>query len=117
MNMTCEIVRDLTELYQENIVSRESAVEIRAHLKNCAECRKYYRNYDHLMNTDVAVDIPSQQEMYAAQERSYDVLSRKLRRRHMLRVIGVSSAIGAGTIMLAVGILLTCKGGVPRSAE
>ncbi len=117
MNMTCKIVRDLVELYQENIVSHESAEAIQAHLKTCEECRKYYREYDSVQQAQVAVDVPSPVEMQSAQERMYGELSRRLRRRHMLRVIGVSSAIGAGTIMLAVGILLTCKGGNSRVTE
>ncbi len=116
MNMTCEIIRDLAELYQENIVSRESAQTIREHLKTCPECRKYYQDYDAVEHASFAVPQPSQNAV-SVQERMYEQLSRKLRRRHMLRVIGVSSAIGAGTIMLAVGILLTCKGGTSHVTE
>lgn len=117
MSMNCRIVQELAELYQENIVSRESAEAIREHLKSCAECRRYYREYDAVERAEVAVHYPPTQEMSAAQERMYGELSRKLRRRHLLRVIGVSSAIGAGSIMLAVGILLAMKGSSLQTNE
>ncbi len=109
MNMTCEIVRDLAELYHENIVSRESAGMIRTHLKTCESCRRYYREYDSAQDMNVAVQQPPLQGMNETQAKLYNELSRKLRRRHLLRIIGVSAAIGAGSIMLATGILLTCK--------
>ncbi len=110
MNMTCKIVRDLAELYQENIVSRESAEAIRTHLKTCPECRRYYREYDAVEAAQFSMPVKETQNMKEMEARMYEQLSRKLRRRHMLRMIGVSSAIGAGSIMLAIGILLTCKG-------
>jgi predicted anti-sigma-YlaC factor YlaD len=112
MNMTCKIVRDLAELYQEHIVSRESAEAIRKHLRNCPDCRKYYRECDAAEAAKFIVSPMDMQNTKEMQARMYEQLSRKLRRRHMLRVIGVSSAIGAGSIMLAIGILLTCKGAV-----
>ncbi len=117
MNMTCEIVRDLAELYHENIVSRESAETIRTHLKTCESCRRYYREYDTVQNTSVAIQQPPLQGMGEIQTKLYNELSRKLRRRHLLRIIGVSAAIGAGSIMLATGILLTCKSSLLREAE
>ena len=110
MNMTCKIVRDLAELYQEHIVSRESAEAIRTHLKTCPACRRYYREYDAVEAAQFSMPDRDAQNMSEMQTRMYEQLSRKLRRRHMLRMIGVSSAIGAGSIMLAIGILLTCKG-------
>ncbi len=110
MNMTCEIVRDLVELYQEKIVSRESAESIREHLKGCPECRKYYREYIAAQKAEMAVCSPiAASSMSGTQARLYEELSKKLRRRRYLRIAGTSAAIGAGSIMLAVGILLTCK--------
>ena len=38
MKKECYIVRDLLPLYVEEIVSEETAVFVRDHLKNCAEC-------------------------------------------------------------------------------
>lgn len=112
MNMTCKIARDLVELYQENIVSRESAESIRAHLKTCSACRKYYREYHEIEKKELMAQPPVPQGgLSGVQADVYAELSRKLRRRHYMRVVGTSAAIGAGSIMLAIGILLTCKGG------
>lgn len=106
MNMTCKTVRNLADLYHEKIVSKESADAIRAHLKECSECRNYYRAYMDLKTTKAELDIAN---LSGTQARMYEELSKKLRRRRYLRIVGTSAAIGAGSIMLAVGILLTCK--------
>ncbi len=40
MKHECSIVRDLLPLYAENLVSEETHQFVKAHLENCAECRK-----------------------------------------------------------------------------
>lgn len=41
-NEECEIVKDLSSLYIDNMLSENSKVFIERHLKNCADCQKYY---------------------------------------------------------------------------
>ncbi|MBR4102391.1 MAG: zf-HC2 domain-containing protein [Oscillospiraceae bacterium] len=106
MNMTCESVRNLADLYHEKIVSREGAQAIRTHLNECPECRSYYSAYLELKKTERALGTAG---LSGTQAKMYEELSRKLRRRRYLRIVGTSAAIGAGSIMLAVGILLTCR--------
>ncbi len=106
MNMTCENVKNLADLYHEKIVSRESLQAIRTHLVECAECRSYYKAYADLKKAGMEHGT---QNLSATQAKMYEELSKKLRRRRCLRIVGTSAAIGAGSIMLAVGILLTCK--------
>ncbi len=111
MNMTCKVAIDLAELYLAGVVSEESAKAIRGHLKTCAACRKYYNAYEAMQHRELAAKpAPSQSEMHHTEAKLYAELSRKLRRRHYLQIIGTSAAIGASTIMLLVGILLTAKG-------
>lgn len=106
MNMTCEGVRNLVDIYQEKLISREGSQVILAHLKECPECSRYYKLYAERKASLSELDDTS---IFMAQTQTYRKLSQKLRRRHVLRIVGTSAAIGAGTIMLAVGILLTCR--------
>lgn len=115
MNMSCKVVMDLVELYMEGIVSQESAESIRAHLKTCPECRSCYRNFDSVRRKQLLQEIPAPQaEIAGAANRCYVQLSRRMRKHHYMRIAGASAAIGAGSIMLLVGIMLTCKGNALR---
>lgn len=109
MSMTCKVAMDLAELYKSDLVSKESAEEIRAHLKTCPSCRRYYREYDIHENAHEPV-FPSLSEDFANMEtRLYHDLSKRLHHRRMLEIVGTSAAIGAGTIMLAIGIIMMAK--------
>ncbi len=107
MNMTCDVVRDLAELYQEELVSEESRREIRAHLAECNRCRHYYKAYEALNKLDEPLHRAEQIE--DAEARSYEVISRRLRRRRMIQIAGTGAAVGAGSIMLVVGLILLSK--------
>lgn len=106
MNMTCKVAMDLAELYKADLVSEESAEEIRAHLKTCPNCRRYYREYD--MRERRAVQEPPLfgEDLSGMETRLYQNLSKRLAHRRVLEIVGTSAAIGAGTIMLAIGILM-----------
>lgn len=43
-NEKCEIVKDLSSLYIDNILSETSKQFVLEHLKECKECEKYYNN-------------------------------------------------------------------------
>ena len=108
MNMNCKIAMDLTELYKSDVVSEETAKAIREHLKTCPDCRRYYREYDMHDNTP-SLALPGEDELDSMETRLYQDLSKRLAHRRLWQIIVTSAAIGAGTIMLAVGILMTVK--------
>ncbi len=111
MSMTCKIAMDLAELYKEGIVSKESAAAIKQHLRECAACRRYYREYDQVRNHSFLIDrVLPQSVVSNAEAKGYAALSKKLRRRRYLQVAGTSAAIGVGSVMLMAGILLMRKG-------
>ena len=111
MSMNCKVAMDLAELYKAELVSPETASEIRAHLKTCPSCRRYYREYD-LIGKKVRVFAPGfDEDLEGTENRMYLDLSKRLAHRRVLQIVGTSAAIGAGTIMLAVGILLMTKPG------
>lgn len=105
MNMTCKIAMDLAELYQVDLVSAESAEAIRSHLKTCPACRQYYRTFDAVRRQQPKIDLQPDgvEEMQA---KLYADLSRKLRRRRFFEIVGTSAAIGAGSIMLVIGLMM-----------
>lgn len=109
MNMTCSTVRDLTELYKADLVSEESDKAIRAHLKTCPECRRYYRKYDLLDDQGRTVRTQPSDDFAGTESRLYEDLSRRLARHRFLEIVGTSAAIGAGTIMVTIGVLLMMK--------
>ena len=41
-NEECEIVKDLSSLHIDNLLSKNSKIFIEKHLKNCKDCEKYY---------------------------------------------------------------------------
>lgn len=109
MNMTCKVAMDLSELYHAKLVSPESAQEIRAHLKNCEKCRSYYKEYETLRKQKPPVREQPAEDMENTEARLYVSLSKKLRRRRMFQIVATSAAIGAGSIMLAAGIIMLSK--------
>lgn len=108
MNMNCKIAMDLTELYKSDVVSKETAEAIRGHLKTCPDCRRYYREYD-MHENPAALGLFDAEELDSVEKRMYQDLSKRLAHRRLWQIIGTSAAIGAGTIMLAVGIIMTVK--------
>lgn len=109
MSMNCKIAMDLAELYKADLVSPETAAAIRAHLKTCPDCRKYYREYDLIGGKEHAAALGFDEDLSGTENRMYLNLSKRLAHRRILQIVGTSAAIGAGTIMLAVGILLMTK--------
>lgn len=44
MNTNCSIVKDLLPLYEENLLSSETAAFLESHLEECEECKKNYNS-------------------------------------------------------------------------
>ena len=44
-----------------------------------------------------------------AEARSYEVLSKRLRKRRVFEIVTTSAAIGAGSIMLAAGVIMLVR--------
>ncbi len=45
MKFTCDVVTDLYPLYKDGLASADSREAIKEHLKECEECRNFYRRY------------------------------------------------------------------------
>ena len=47
----CEIVRDLSVLYFEKSINEESQKFVEEHLKDCEDCRKFYKTITKMKKT------------------------------------------------------------------
>ena len=111
MNITCEVARDMAELYKADLlVNKESIQQIRTHLKSCPSCRAYYKAYDrHTTERKQKNPLPNSDDMDEIQERMYATLAKKMNQHRIMEIIGTSAAIGAGSIMLIIGLVMTSK--------
>jgi len=109
MNMNCKMVTDIAELYYDNSLSPETKKAIRSHLRGCQNCRKYYHQYQTIrkQHSRPVLEILPEEEISETEKRLYTSLSQKLRRRRFWNIVGTSAAIGAGSVMLTIGLFLT----------
>ncbi|MEA4831144.1 hypothetical protein SDC9_77383 [bioreactor metagenome] len=45
MNITCDTIIDLVSLYKDGTASKSTMELVNDHLRECPECRYYYRHY------------------------------------------------------------------------
>ncbi len=111
MNITCEVARDMAELYKADLlINKESVQQIRSHLKTCPACRAYYKAYDkHTTEQSRKNPLPDSEDMDEMQKRTYATLAKKMNQHRIMEIIGTSAAIGAGSIMLIIGLVMTSK--------
>lgn len=59
MRVTCDIIRDLLPLYEDEVCSEDSKKAVQEHLKNCSSCKVYYKK----------IKAPFQEVMQEEQEK------------------------------------------------
>jgi len=111
MNIKCEVVRDMAELYKADLLENpESIQQIRTHLKTCPSCRAYYKAYDrYTREQSRKTPNPCSDDMDEVQKRTYATLAKKLNQHRIMEIIGTSAVIGAGSIMLIIGLVMSSK--------
>lgn len=99
MNLTCDIVKDLSELYKNNEVSDDSGAKIEEHLKDCKSCREYYKTdgaskkSKKCLQNDVASDC------------DYTTISKRLQRRRIISIIVTSAVVGVAATFAVINIV------------
>ncbi len=86
MNWKCDVVMDLASLYHDGVASEGSRRLVREHLRQCPECRAYYRHYRSIRRKTYreAMRLENGQEYV-----------RLAKRRRTLAFSGVLSYVGA----------------------
>lgn len=95
MSWKCDVVMDLAPLYYDRIASEGSRRLVRRHLRECAECRAYYRNYH-------PVSYRHREAEQTQQGQDYARLAKRLRIRRALVFTGMTSYIGATLCIFAL---------------
>ena len=106
MNLTCDIAQDLLPLYKDGIASPDSANAVRAHLRECKNCRDLYRRamledmkrtvFIKNRKTNCPEDISEQ----------YRQLSGRLQRKYVVRKVVMASVVAASVTFAAASLFL-----------
>lgn len=62
MNKDCNIIKDLTPLFAEDLTSEESNTFIHEHIQSCESCKKYIENMKSDLPNEIPVDLESDQD-------------------------------------------------------
>lgn len=89
MNWKCDVVMDLASLYHDGIASEGSRRLVREHLRQCPECRAYYRHYRSMRRKTY------REAMRLENGQEYVRLAKRMRMRRTLAFSGVLSYVGA----------------------
>lgn len=104
MNLTCDMTMDLVSVYKDGLASADTKAAVEEHLKNCPECRKFYRLYDSegSKSPESSNDII---EMDSYSDYNYSELSKRLRKKHNRNLMLMIGIAGAAATLTAVNIL------------
>lgn len=81
MSWKCEIVTDLAPLYHDKEASKASRKLVKEHLRECPECRAYYKKYR-------PVETMAAEEPVSDGVENFVLLAKKMRRRRQLLLLG-----------------------------
>ena len=87
--MKCETVRDLLPLYSENLVSENTAKDVKLHLDTCDRCRKIYED----------MKLPAEEIKVPEESKAMKKVNGKLKKRKRLAVFLTIVIIGVFGIL------------------
>ena len=93
MNWKCELVMDLAPLYYDGVASRVSKRLVKKHLRECPQCRTYYKKYHPV--DKVPTEVPNWDV-----EGNYAMLARKVRKRRLVLWGGFLSYLSTTIVAL-----------------
>lgn len=105
MKLSCEVIRDLMVLYDEDVCSEESRKLVEAHLEECAECRRYLEELglaEKLLKEEEQEEEPSGEELLK-EEQILKKSFRKIRHRwaaSLIAVLLILPVLGLGILTI-----------------
>ena len=99
MNMTCNIVRDLAQLYESGKASQDTEKAVNKHLDGCVSCRRYYNKRHEIRKPNFRLETCGAEEELIA--RNLRLLSKRLERRQTVRNIcaAVTAVFGLSALL------------------
>jgi len=105
MNLDCDIVMDCVSIYKDGLASEKTVKAVNEHLKECRDCRKYYKQYDSINN----FTTKNQSACTGSSEEKFAALSAALKvRRNIFAALLVAFTL-VTTISVIFGIITGSK--------
>ncbi len=107
MEITCDIVTDLVDVYTNNVASEDTVNAVKEHLKTCPECRRHYEEYKWNIESErknkvfVTEKSPGLNEEIILE--SMNKLSKRLKTRRTIRNITSVFAVVVSLVVLLKG--------------
>lgn len=95
MSWKCELVMDLAPLYHDGVASEVSKRLVKKHLRECPQCRAYYKKYQPIDK------IPSEVPNWDV-EGNYAMLAKRVRKRRIILWGGFLSYLSATIVALVL---------------
>ena len=103
MNLPCDVVMDLVGLYKDGLASKESKAAVDEHLKECAQCRKYYKMYDSIEKSTKNQEEPVL-EVDSYSDYNFSDVSKRLRKKHNRNLLLMSAIAGTAVVLTAINL-------------
>ncbi len=94
MNWKCDVVTDLAPLYHDGVASKASKKLVKEHLRECPECRAYYKKYSPVEG--IKMDMP------ISDTEDFVMLAKQMRRRRLLLWGGFLSYVSVTVAVLVL---------------
>lgn len=104
MTISCELVRDLMPLYDDDVISEDGRKIVSAHLCHCTACRSYHKQ---VKETALADTEYLKKGVTPAGEKDFRPLARRYKRKRYIywgAAVAVS-AVYAGTLIYCISKL------------
>lgn len=85
MKLSCEVIKDLLPLYEDEVCSEESRVLVEEHLAECAECRALQEKF----KIPEVTLLPEEEVFLAEEEKRIQRIFRRIKRRWRLSLAAV----------------------------
>ena len=92
MKITCDVIRDLAELYADDMLSEDSKAIVEEHIEGCQECKKYIEMSRKALEEPLSVNLEKLAEEKATMETLRDKILGKLLPFVMMTIVALTIA-------------------------